>query len=112
MGSNNETEVWTKPIGGKRTAVFIINTAVNNKTVPPTFPATDIFVAGGEYSAASTTAGSAGMSMVKCNSQRLSQYWTMTLGNTTNIKSDGYGNGCWEITGCNEGDKASVGTGV
>ena len=52
------------------------------------------------------------MSMVKCNSQRLSQYWTMTLGNTTNIKSDGYGNGCWEITGCNEGDKAGVGTGV
>ena len=78
--------------------------AVNNKTKPHGF------------SAATATGGigagiGGGMSMNKCNAQRLSQYWNLTLGNTTSIKSDGYANGCWEITGCGTGTNAPVGTG-
>jgi len=97
IGSNNETEVWAKPLGGNRTAVFVVNTAVYNHT--------------------SIKDENGQMMMEPCNASSPSQDWTLSPGihpgdgGVTNIKSTTGNKGCWEITGCNMHANAAVGTG-
>jgi len=91
--SNSATEVWTKPLGGQRTAVFMINTAVHNGTVGP-----------GEGH---------GVAMTKCNASKPAQTWFLSPGvapgdgSTTNVNSTlGH---CWEIGACNTRPGAGLG---
>jgi hypothetical protein len=112
-------EVWTKPIGGGRTAAFIINTAVHNDTTVLDTGVLDTTVldtgvldttvldvvgisadvgtleTGTVNDGAGASAGGDGMSMVACDSNRRSQTWTLGDGVVpgdgviTNLKANG-----------------------
>eukprot|EP00039_Didymoeca_costata_P003318 m.66805 g.66805 ORF g.66805 m.66805 type:complete len:651 (+) comp11839_c0_seq3:243-2195(+) len=95
LGSNKAVEVWTKPIGGNRTAAFFLNTADASIEAPQ----------------------SGGLSMVACDPKDNTQLWTFSSGvspgsaKPTNIQSAVSGSPhCWEITACKTGPEAGVGT--
>ena len=112
LGTNKQVEVWTKPLGGGRTAALFINTAEKDFGPNPERSATGI--ASHQIDVAGTVdrlRGGGALSMVKCDSSKSSQIWELdTSGIITNVKSVGPSNGCWEITGCNTKPGAAVGT--
>jgi hypothetical protein len=104
LGSNQQVEVWTKPLGGGRTAALFINTAEKNMHASQ--------VERGAARSSSTTAGGGGLSLRKCDPSKPSQVWQLnTGGGLTLVKSAGPSKGCWEITGCRTSVGAGVGTG-
>ena len=86
VGSNSQLEVWTKPLGGDRTAVLVVNTA--DKTAL-------------DQVALEEQGGN--LNLVECNSSRPSQNWITTPGAITNVmpaKSNDGKPQCWSIHGC------------
>lgn len=94
VGTNKQIEVWTKPLGDGRTAILIVNTANNNDH------ADDRLSAGGP------------IKLSPCKADSSSQMWSTPDpdGAFANVRGNASA-GCWEITGCNEGSSAQVGTG-
>jgi hypothetical protein len=85
IGSNSQVEVWTKPIGGGRTAAFIINTALHNDSTPHS----TVMVSKRESDSPNDSqisaevafgAAGGGMTMNKCDPSKATQAWTLSLG--------------------------------
>lgn len=113
LGSNKQVEVWTKPLGDGRTAALFINTAEKDFEVPELNQSSVVMLQQPETRATDDHARSGGgLSMTKCDLSKSSQVWQLNTGGvTTNVKSAGPSQGCWEITGCNTKPGAAVGTG-
>ena len=104
-GNNSMVEVWTKPLGGDRTAVFIINTEDDN-------------VEAEAQAAAESKVRDLNpwthLSLIECNASRWSQKFMLSPGATidnsavTNVNSTA-GKGCWEISACKTSHHAEVG---
>lgn len=104
IGNNKEVEVWTKPLGEGRTAVFILNTADKATTMKKT--------------PASLTSFEGDLVASKCDPHKSSQRWLLSPGvipgdsNKTNVRSAvSSTSGCWEITACSTRQNAHVDTG-
>jgi hypothetical protein len=111
LGSNKQVEVWTKPLGAGRTAALFINTADKDFEVPELNQGA-VMLQQPEAGATDDHARSGGgLIMTKCDPSKPSQVWQLNTGVTTNVKSAGPSQGCWEITGCNTKSGAAVGTG-
>lgn len=109
LGNNSQVEVWTKPLGENRTAVFIINT--EDKDMPV------LESVGRPTPKTSDVQGYAGLGVRPCDSSVGTQRWSLLAGvvpgdNTlTLVKSEASkSSGCWEITACSESRDANVGT--
>lgn len=100
LGTNRQTEVWTKPLGGGRTAVLIVNTAVADT------------VGGGPTDSFDSDGRGGPLKLTECHHNKSSQIWTVTSGSDaiSTLRGNVSG-GCWEITGCNEAPRAEIGTG-
>jgi len=94
LGNNSQVEVWTKPLGGDRTAVFMINTA--DAQNPPPFGSGSESAAGASAAAGHDDVAEAGGSVPRlspCDSTSTSQRWKLSPGvtpgsaHTTNLIS-------------------------
>ena len=74
IGSNSQLEVWTKPLGGGRTAALVVNTANKLEKPPAPVPAVP-----------AVAEGNGNLNLVKCNSSRPSQNWLTTPGAVTHV---------------------------
>ena len=109
IGNNKQVEVWTKPLGGDRTAALFVNTAEKDaQTAVETFHR----IGGITTPEGEALGGGGGLSLRKCDPEKTSQVWQLETGGVaTEVKSAGSSKGCWEITGCDTKPGASVGTG-
>jgi hypothetical protein len=101
-GNNSQVEVWWKPLGAQRTAIFVLNT--QNKDAAAVQPQ-------------SQRPAAASLEMVGCNSSRASQRWSLSSGtdpagdgSVTHVNQSVMGQACcWSIHGCSIKPGAPVG---
>ena len=103
IGSNGQVEVWTKPLGGGRTAVLVVNTAKDAEAVNDAV-VEDVYKS-------ESMAGN--LQLVQCNHSRPSQMWVFSpgvvpaSGAVTNVfpadaasLNASKGEQCWSVHAC------------
>ena len=131
IGSNGQIEIWTKPLGGDRTAVLFINTANKAETIGHGMLKRGLEEAAQPYatlhsntsltSSSAETLDAGVLQLVQCNHSRPSQRWILspgvapTSGAVTNVfPADTASNGsdgsshCWSVHACRTAPGSSI----